>query len=630
MWYSPAASSARQLRNIGLDRCAAVKGASTVDTPADLSAAAIISLECDGAANQGWTYDAATQTIRNERSGRCLNILIYSNPDTNPPAIRQIGQYALFVQGACTDANAKWTFDGTAIKDYKGRCLEITGGSTAIGTLIQVNPTCDGSAKQQWSYEPLSDRLNHPTTAHRILNDVFGNCVDVLNTAYDPADSGHTTNGVALEGFPCFGGQVRPTQNWYLNGNGRIVNQGQNSACLDGRSGVAGESLRLLKCNLGAQQQWTFDTTSRQLRNLEKGMCVQGSFDASPPTLQVCNTNSSEQRWNIESATGAQDRRIVRQLRSTQDNYCLEVASVLPGHDTQAETFPCLGTSRPAQAYLLLNVAYNVGQLRPVTAPATDPLCIESWSVGGGVHTQTCKPGTQDETSRRRWHIRVLNATREAFAVAPGTNNQVDRIRNFRYDTGCIQNLGGLAQAGLRTCGTGTDQGWVIEPVQAHPYSNEFHGQVRNVGTNSCMEPWNKDANSDIVSWPCAGSSRPQQELILLATGQIRMTNGSRCLDWEDSGNNGKTRALWWGCGSGANQKWTRDGNLIRSQLNPAKCLQGALDSETVQVLNCNAGEPLQLNRPGLVGGSRPLKRGWSHAEGFEAGEADDASVLRG
>lgn len=39
VWYSPAASSAHQLRNIGLDRCAAVKGASTEDTPADLSKA---------------------------------------------------------------------------------------------------------------------------------------------------------------------------------------------------------------------------------------------------------------------------------------------------------------------------------------------------------------------------------------------------------------------------------------------------------------------------------------------------------------------------------------------------------------------------------------------------------------
>jgi ABC-type transport system substrate-binding protein len=39
---------------------------------------------------------------------------------------------------------------------------------------------------------------------------------------------------------------------------------------------------------------------------------------------------------------------------------------------------------------------------------------------------------------------------------------------------------------------------------------------------------------------------------------------------------------------------------------------------------------PEVVNRPGLVGGSRPWKRGWSHAEGDQAGEADDASVLRG
>ena len=37
----------------------------------------------------------------------------------------------------------------------------------------------------------------------------------------------------------------------------------------------------------------------------------------------------------------------------------------------------------------------------------------------------------------------------------------------------------------------------------------------------------------------------------------------------------------------------------------------------------------LDMNRPGFVGGSRPWKRGWSHAEGEVLGEADDASVRR-
>jgi energy-coupling factor transporter ATP-binding protein EcfA2 len=38
---------------------------------------------------------------------------------------------------------------------------------------------------------------------------------------------------------------------------------------------------------------------------------------------------------------------------------------------------------------------------------------------------------------------------------------------------------------------------------------------------------------------------------------------------------------------------------------------------------------PSEVNRPGLVGGSRPWKRGWSHAYTGSVGEADDAALQR-
>ena len=48
-------------------------------------------------------------------------------------------------------ANQKWTInaDGTIVGVQSGLCLDVTGASTANGTLIEIW-TCNGGGNQRW------------------------------------------------------------------------------------------------------------------------------------------------------------------------------------------------------------------------------------------------------------------------------------------------------------------------------------------------------------------------------------------------------------------------------------------------------------------------------------------------
>jgi poly(3-hydroxybutyrate) depolymerase len=118
-----------------------------------------------------------------------------------------------------------------------GRCVDITGQSTADGTRLQLYD-CHSNWNQKWRY-----------TNNTLVNPQTGKCVN--------ANNGGTANGTAVNLLTCNGSGA---QRWTLQANGNIVNA-QSGRCLDavGRGTANGTQLQLYDCIPGGQsnQQWT-------------------------------------------------------------------------------------------------------------------------------------------------------------------------------------------------------------------------------------------------------------------------------------------------------------------------------------------------------------------------------------
>ncbi|MGC4940351.1 ricin-type beta-trefoil lectin domain protein [Kribbella sp. DT2] len=120
-----------------------------------------------------------------------------------------------------------------AITGLGGKCLDVTGGSTANGNQPQLW-TCTSGPNQQWT-------VGTDGTIRGL-----GKCLDVTGNG--------TANGTAVQLWDCFGG---PNQRWTASG-GTLVNAASGT-CLDVRdsSSADGARLQIWTCTGAANQRWT-------------------------------------------------------------------------------------------------------------------------------------------------------------------------------------------------------------------------------------------------------------------------------------------------------------------------------------------------------------------------------------
>ena len=120
-----------RLRNEGSGRCLDVSGASAANgTP-------MIIWDCHGNANQQFTRDGATPQVL----GKCLNV----PPDAAPGTRVQL-------QDCDGSTHQQWVqnSDGTIRGGQSGLCLDVNGAGTANGTAVIVW-SCHGGANQRWA-----------------------------------------------------------------------------------------------------------------------------------------------------------------------------------------------------------------------------------------------------------------------------------------------------------------------------------------------------------------------------------------------------------------------------------------------------------------------------------------------
>ena len=115
------------------------------------------------------------------------------------------------------------------------RCLDVPGGATTNGTLLEIWD-CHNGSNQEW------------TALSNGELQVYGNkCLDV--------PGGATTPGTRVEIWDCNDGS---NQQWTLNSNGSIVGRG-SGLCLDVTGGgtTNGTAVEIWTCTNGSNQQWT-------------------------------------------------------------------------------------------------------------------------------------------------------------------------------------------------------------------------------------------------------------------------------------------------------------------------------------------------------------------------------------
>jgi type 1 glutamine amidotransferase len=119
------------------------------------------------------------------------------------------------------------------ITSATGKCVDVSGASSADGTKIQLW-RCTGGTNQQWTVNGTTLRS-------------LGKCMGVAG--------GGTANGAAVQLAACNGSGG---QNWTPGANGSLVNP-QSGKCLDanGASSADGTQLIIWSCHGGTNQRWT-------------------------------------------------------------------------------------------------------------------------------------------------------------------------------------------------------------------------------------------------------------------------------------------------------------------------------------------------------------------------------------
>ncbi|MBV1851367.1 RICIN domain-containing protein [Catellatospora sp. NEAU-YM18] len=118
-----------------------------------------------------------------------------------------------------------------------------------------------------------------------------GRCVDV--------PSSNSTNGTQLQIWTCNG---TGAQSWTVGTDGTIRALGK---CLDVNGGINadGTKVQLWDCTANnANQQWTYNATTRRLTNPVTGKCLdatgQGTADGTKLQVWTCNTQTNQQ-WTL-------------------------------------------------------------------------------------------------------------------------------------------------------------------------------------------------------------------------------------------------------------------------------------------------------------------------------------------
>jgi hypothetical protein len=215
-----------------------------------------------------------------------------------------------------------WTHNSDDSLETLGRCLDIDGDGTAVGTKVELWD-CNGVGGQKWIQQANGS----------LLNPQSGLCLD------DP--SGNTANGTQLQIYTCNG---TTAQDFSVNGGGTV--DGPGSQCVDvagDDNGVDGTVVQLWNCQPYAVDQHWYHNSNGSLETLGRCLDIDGDGTAVGTKVELWDCNGvGGQDWQQQS-NGS--------LLNPQSGLCLDDPSDNTANGTQLQIYTCNGTA--AQKFAL-------------------------------------------------------------------------------------------------------------------------------------------------------------------------------------------------------------------------------------------------------------------------------------
>jgi hypothetical protein len=215
-----------------------------------------------------------------------------------------------------------WTHNSDDSLSTLGRCLDIDGDGTAVGTKVELWD-CNGVGGQKWVQQANGS----------LLNPQSGLCLD------DP--SGNTANGTQLQVYTCNGTSA---QAFSVNGGGMI--DGPGGQCVDvagDDTGADGTFVQLWDCQSYAIDQHWYHNSNGSLETLGRCLDIDGDGIAAGTKVELWDCNGvGGQVWEQQS-NGS--------LLNPQSGLCLDDPSDNTADGTQLQIFTCNGSA--AQQFAL-------------------------------------------------------------------------------------------------------------------------------------------------------------------------------------------------------------------------------------------------------------------------------------
>jgi hypothetical protein len=274
------------------------EGVMTAGYPSDATDNAvqsnITSVGYSGASN-GEAPTAGTITLP---GGQCVDV-IGDDTGTDLAAVDLWG-----CQSGAVDQH--WTHNSDDSLETLGRCLDIDGDGTAVGTKVELYD-CNGVGGQKWVQQANGS----------LLNPQSGLCLD------DP--SGNTANGTQLQIYTCNG---TTAQDFAVNGGGMI--SGPGGQCVDVAGDDTGTNLTVVQlwgCQAYAVDQHWYHNSNGSLETLGKCLDIDGDGTAAGTKVELYTCNGvGGQVWQQQS-NGS--------LLNPQSGLCLDDPSGNTANGTQ-------------------------------------------------------------------------------------------------------------------------------------------------------------------------------------------------------------------------------------------------------------------------------------------------------
>jgi glucosylceramidase len=200
-------------------------GAVRIDSTANSTVPNVAFKNADGSkALIAYNTSGSTQTVKVNWGGQSFT---YSLPARTS---------ATFTWSGTQSGSGSTGQTGTLVSSLNGKCLDVTGGSTANGNTPQLWDCTAGNTNQQWT-------IGTDGTVRGL-----GKCLDVANNS--------TADGATVHLWDCAG--TVATQKWSRTASGTLVNSASGK-CLDvkDRNTANGARLQIWTCTGASNQTWS-------------------------------------------------------------------------------------------------------------------------------------------------------------------------------------------------------------------------------------------------------------------------------------------------------------------------------------------------------------------------------------